>query len=225
MRLKARIRALARKAWIDPANARYHFIHIPKNAGESVRHALYFRRDVSLSNPFHYRYLDIADVVGRHLKFFAVVRNPWSRTASRYAFGRQNAKLWPESDPRRQYLEHASFADFVRDRMQFPIPRHPRQPWMGPLSSWFNQLEWLRDGSGAVACDCLRMEFLEEDLRQYFGRPIKLPRKNATRSTYDYRSMYTSELAAIVADEFQEDIDYFGFSFDGAATRNTIAAR
>lgn len=224
MRLKARLRALARDAWIDHADARYHFIHIPKNAGESVRDALFFRKDVSLSKPFHHRYVDIADAVGRHLKFFAVVRNPWSRTASRYTFGRQNASRWPVDDPRRRYLERASFADFVRDRPVFPIPRHPDQPWMGPLSSWFNQLDWLRDASGRVACDCLRMEFLEDDLRRYFGKPIQLPRRNITRTKYDYRSMYTSELAAVVADVFRDDIDHFGFNFDGSATRNTIAS-
>jgi hypothetical protein len=96
---------------------------------------------------------------------------------------------------------------------------------MGPLNSWFNQLEWLRDRDGRVMCDCLRLEFLEEDLRAYLDRPIALTHRNATRQQYDYRAMYTPELAAIVATIFKEDIDYFGFRFEGAATRNTIACR
>lgn len=58
MRLKARLRALARNAWIDHADARFHFIHIPKNAGESVRDALFFRKDVSLSKPVHHHCVD-----------------------------------------------------------------------------------------------------------------------------------------------------------------------
>ncbi len=44
-----------------------------------------------------------------------------------------------------------------------------------------------------------------------------------TQSRYDYRSMYTDELAEIVARLFRDDIDYFGFTFDGPATRNTFA--
>jgi hypothetical protein len=223
MRLKAAVRRAARLAWVQRRFAKYHFIHIPKNAGESVRDALYFRRDVSLSSPFHYRYVDIADQVGRHLRFFAIVRNPWARTASRYHFGRQNAKSWPVGDPRRQYIESASFADFVLDRKILPIPEHPDQPWMGPLSSWFNQLEWLRDERGHVACDCLRMEHLEDDLQLYFGRHIRLRRRNVTQTGYDYRRMYDDDLAEVVRSTFREDIEHFGFRFDGSATRNVIA--
>ena len=107
---------------------KYHFIHIPKNGGSSVRTALEKRGDVSLSIPYHYRYVDIADKVSRDLTFFCIVRNPWSRTASRYVFGKQNAKEWPAGDPRKSYIEKATFADFVRDQKIFEIPEHPGQP-------------------------------------------------------------------------------------------------
>ena len=220
MRLKALGRRMLRKFVFDERHARFHFIHIPKNAGQSVRDALYLQPDVSLSEPYHYRYVDIADKVGRNLQFFAIVRNPWSRTASRYQFARQNASRWSSNDPRRQFISQATFADFVKERKILPIPEHPDQPWMGPLNSWFNQLEWLRDESGNVACDCLRMEQLDQDVVAYLQRPITLSRKNATRTKYDYRSMYTDELAEIVARIFREDIEHFGFDFGGPATRN-----
>jgi len=169
--------------------------------------------------------VDIADQAGRHLKFFGVVRNPWSRTASRFKFGKQNAERWPEGDPRRQFISKATFADHVREQRILPIPEHPGKPWMGPLSSWFNQLEWLRDERGAIACDCLRMEHLEEHLAAYLKRRIRLRRKNATRTPYDYRAMYADELAEIVARLFRDDVEYFGFSFDGPATKNIFVAR
>jgi hypothetical protein len=179
---------------------------------------------VSLSNPYHFRYVDIADTVGRHLRFFAVIRNPWSRTASRYQFARQNAAHWPDNDPRKLFIATATFGDFIRQHPILPIPEHPGQPWMGPLNSWFNQLEWIRDETGQVACDCLRMEQLEQDLPAYLAQPVGLRRRNVTKSRYDYRAMYTDELVEIVATLFREDIDHFGFSFDGPATRNIFAA-
>ncbi len=225
MRFRSLARRAFRKAWFDPARARYHFIHIPKNAGEAVRDALFFQRDVSLSSPFHYRYVDIAGKVGRQLRYFAVVRNPWSRTASRYKFAVQNAPRWPADDPRRQYVEKATFTDFVMDRKVFPIPEHPGQPWMGPLNSWFNQLEWVRDESGNVACDCLRMETLDRDLPAYLARPLRLRKRNVTRKRSDYRDMYTDEIAEVVADVFREDIAHFGFTFDGPAVRNVFEAQ
>jgi len=224
MHLRSLIRRPLRRYWYDPKFARFHFIHIPKNAGQTVRDALCLQRDVSLSEPFHYRYVDIADKVGRHLKFFAVVRNPWSRTASRYHFARQNAAQWPTTDPRRQFIANASFEDFVRQQRILPIPEHPGQPWMGPLSSWFNQLEWIRNERGAIVCDCLRMETLDDDLRAYLGRPIDLHRRNVTQARYDYRSMYTDELIEIVGKLFHEDIDYFGFGFESPAIRNVFSA-
>lgn len=222
MSLRSLARRAFRKVWYDPRRARFHFIHIPKNAGESVRDALYLQRDVSLSSPYHYRYIDIADRIGRELRYFAVVRNPWSRTDSRYRFAKKNASRWAPNDPRAVFMTKATFADFVRERRIFPIPEHPNQPWMGPMNSWFNQLEWIRNELGDVACDCLRMEQLDQDLPAYLGRSIKMRRRNVTSSDYDYRASYTDELAEIVASTFREDIEYFGFDFDGPATRNTV---
>lgn len=210
------------RLWPGRKDYKYHFIHIPKNAGTSIREVLRWRGDVSLSDPKHYRYRDIADAVGRDLKFFAVVRNPWSRTASRYHYGIQNSRRWKPDDPRREYIQNVSFDQFVREQKVIGIPAFPGKPWMGPLNSWFNQLEWLSDENGGVACSCLRFENLNGDLNEYFQSMLVLPKKNVTGKSSDYRSMYTDELAEIVADCFREDIEYFGFSFDGPATRNVV---
>ncbi len=225
MRIGTVVRGNIRKYLFSARSFQHHFIHIPKNGGVSIRRTLELERSVSLSNPYHYRYIDIADRVGRHLNFFSVVRNPWSRTASRYVFAQQSARNWPDTDTRRQYILRASFADYVRDRTILPIPEHPGQPWMGPLSSWFNQLEWIRDERGIIACTCLRLENLEQDLSVYMGKSVRLVKSNVTEKQYDYRAMYTDQLAEIVAGTFKDDIDYFGFRFEGPATRNTVGTR
>jgi len=220
-----RVRKLLRTVWIDRQDYTYHFIHIPKNGGQSVRSALQLRGDVSLSIPYHYRYVDIVEEVGEDLKFFCIVRNPWSRTASRYMFGTQNASRWEDDDPRKKYILNATFESYVKDQKILPIPKHPNQPWMGPLSSWFDQLEWIRDENGNVSCDCLRLEHLEDDISAYLGKEIRIPRRNVTNNRYDYRTMYNDELIQIVADTFKDDIEYFGFDFSGPATRNVFTLR
>jgi hypothetical protein len=206
------------RSWSE--DYKYHFIHIPKNGGNSVRAALRKRGDVSMSRPYHYRHKDIADEVGRNLQFFCIIRNPWSRTASRYVFARQNAREWATDDPRKQYIEKAGFENFVRDQEVFDIPEHPGQPWMGPMNSWFNQLEWIRNEDNEVVCDCLRLENLQEDISTYFGNFIALPRANVTKERYDYRQMYTDELIDLVARTFEEDVSHFGFTFESGATKN-----
>jgi hypothetical protein len=92
------------------------------------------------------------------------------------------------------------------------------------MNSWFNQLEWITDENQIVRCDCLRLENLANDLETYFGERIELPRKNTTKQRYDYRQMYTEHLINVVADTFQRDIDYFGFTFQGSATRHIVGA-
>jgi hypothetical protein len=120
-------------------------------------------------------------------------------------------------------MSNATFESFVKDQKIFPIPEHPGMPWMGPLNSWFNQLEWIRDEHNKVVCDCLRLEHIEEDIGNYFGRRIKIAPKNITETRYDYRSMYNSELTRIIGETFSDDIDYFGFEFESAATKNISA--
>ncbi|HNP35111.1 MAG TPA: sulfotransferase family 2 domain-containing protein [Woeseiaceae bacterium] len=203
---------------------KHHFIHIPKNAGSTIREALRWRSDVSLSEPKHHRYIDIADVVGRDLSYFAVIRNPWSRTASRYRYGIQNSRRWPEDDARRLYIQNVSFAQYVKDQKIIDIPAFPGKPWMGPLSSWFNQLDWVRNEDGKVVCNCLRFEHLNSDVNAYFKSMLLLPKENVTATQNDYRELYDDELIQIVAECFREDIEYFGFDFEGTATRNVFVA-
>jgi len=202
------------------SNSRFHFIHFPKNDGNSIRAALLRSGDVSASKPYHYRYVDIADKIGRHLQFFCIIRNPWSRTTSRFKFAKQNAEKWAADDPRRLYIENAAFSDFVKDQKFFPIPEHPGQPKMGPMNSWFNQLEWIKGENGIVVCDCLRLKNLTYDLSKYFSQALPEHRRNTTKDEYDYRRIYTSTLVELVARKFKDDIDYFGFTFESAATIN-----
>jgi hypothetical protein len=94
---------------------------------------------------------------------------------------------------------------------------------MGPLNSWFNQLDWIRNEQGVVVCDCLRFEFLSADINKYFAQSMEMPHRNPTRQKYDYRHMYTDDLAEIVSDVFREDIEYFAFDFESPATRGIAA--
>ncbi|WP_200387674.1 hypothetical protein [Thiocapsa imhoffii] len=167
-----------------PGSFRHHFIHIPKNGGTSVRRALSGRGDVSLGDPYHSRYIDVVEDIGQGLSYFSVVRNPWSRTASRYYFARQTAKSWNRHDPRKLYIDRATFSDYIHDQKIFQIPEHPDRPWMGPMNSWFNQLDWVTDADGVVQCSCLRLEHLSEDLETYFGEPVTLLRENETKTRY-----------------------------------------
>ena len=152
------------------------------------------------------------------------MRNPWSGTASRYLYTKVNARVWPDNDPRKQYILRVSFEDYVREQKVFPIPHQPDRPW--PLSLWINQIEWITDEAGNVAGDCLRLETLDDDISAYLEREIKIPHTPAMRTgTYDYRALYTPQLIRIVADTFAKDIEHFRFDLEGPAVRNTYTLK
>lgn len=205
---------------LDPRPKTRHFIHIPKNCGRAVRLALTLKR-VALERPLHSRYVELQPRPER--RYFCIVRNPWSRTASRYLHVRRNAEEWPDTDPRKQYILATTFPDYIADHRPLADPARPGKDW--PLGLWIDQLEWIVDRDGRVSGDCLRFEALEQDLSAYFGRHIRIPNAPSLRSkSYDYRSMYAAQTIQMVADLFARDIEHFGFDFDGTAVRNTYAA-
>ena len=155
---------------VEPSRFKFHFIHIPKNGGSALRHVLQSYDDISLSSPYHYRYLDIVDHAGRDLQYFCVIRNPWSRTASRYMFARQSAKKWPNGDPRREYILSASFEEYVKDQKILPIPKHPDKPWMGPMNSCssgfkMRMAKWPLTVCGWSACHAISRAILTGNWR------------------------------------------------------------
>jgi hypothetical protein len=215
--MRSRVRVAHTLNALDPRPKTRHFIHIPKNGGTAVRLALPLK-GIAFERPIHARYVDLPAMTGR--RYFCVVRNPWSRTASRYLYTRRSAVNWPDTDERKRYIERVSFEEYVADRRIFASPKRPGEAW--PLSLWIDQLDWITNGDGELAGDCLRLESLDEDLSAYLGRQISVPRAGLLKpDSYDYRSMYGHRTRRMVAEAYARDIAHFGFDFHGAATRNT----
>lgn len=195
-----------------------YFIHIPKNGGVAIRLALKDNPNIVLSNPYHLRVVDYDSPESK--SFFAVIRNPWSRVASRFYYAKQKCAEWPISDPRRMYVEKASFENFVLEAPSFEIPEHPGKPWLGPFANWYNQLSWVSDHQHVLAASIMRFEYLELDLSRYLGKRTTVKKRNVTKIQNDYRRLFNSRTVDAVAMIHKEDIATFGFSFDGSATRN-----
>jgi len=133
----------------------------------------------------------------------AVVRNPWSRVVSAWAYEKRNPlKRFLH---RREPLETPSFDDFVRNLNKYSLVQHTWFTWATP------QKEWIPNGVTYL----LRFETLEDDFKKIqslFGCSAPLKHTNETKHE-DYRTYYTPETQAIVAELFKEDIDLFGYEF------------
>lgn len=195
------------------------FIHIPKNAGQSIER--YFGRKwvpkekkpsanwpetFSRHTPIK-AYAQEAD----YKKFysFAIVRNPWDRLVSCYTYELKMAQLGKGLHcPNRQLLASGTpFEDYVKKARFTTV--FLRQ-----------QVSWISDAQGGLAIDeILRFESLDTDFARLAanrGLPSStLPHSNRSAHQH-YSRYYNKEMIDYVAEIYADDIRQFGYSFHQA---------
>lgn len=215
------------------------FIHIPKNGGMSLRHGLKGKIKTTSKNDVppdyakeflatmkkhnehagfeHARWRDLNDKAKRD-RCFAIVRNPWARVVSRYTFmmtAFENGTI--QKRGQKQYKKW-SFEEFLEQRHQdAEIPYF----WHRAIRGWYTQKSYVVDDKQVLQCDILRLD--SDEVQRYFQLKEPLRKRNVSKTrTKDYKEYYTDKTIQIVADWYQEDIEFFGFDFDSVATKNTI---
>lgn len=212
------------------------FIHIPKNGGMSIRHhckdktklttwkdvdenyANNFRKTMEMYNEHpgigHARWRDLLPHAQSE-KCFAVVRNPWSRVVSRYTFLMHSLEHNKSNIHERTQYTKVTFEEFLDQRHEdFKLPFF----WHKAIRGWHLQKDYVTDENNELKCDILRLG--EGDVEQYLNLKTPLSRRNISNSTADYRTFYTNHTKQIVAEWYGDDIEFFGFTFDGSATKN-----
>jgi len=177
------------------------FIHINKTGGTSIEKALKLGFE-------HRTALEKIEELGREewdRRFsFAVVRNPWDKVVSHYSYRIKTNQTDLGRNPIpfrewviRAYGEHESFY-YDQPRMFMP------------------QLRWIADEernilvSFVASLENLQMDW--EVICRRIGVKATLPhvKKSVHRP---YHELYDDETKAIVAREFAEDLDAFGYDF------------
>jgi hypothetical protein len=166
----------------------------------------------------HARLRDVDLSVRKATRAFAIVRNPWSRTVSRFKFALQT-RAYAGAKPDFSVSE---FEAFLEERHQWA---HEPYFWHRAVAGWYPQQDYVLDEQGNIAADILRQEHLSAEMQTYLGFESELKRRNiSTTSRANYRDLYTDRTIGIVADWYAADIDRFGFDFDTPATRNVYYA-
>lgn len=134
---------------------------------------------------------------------FASVRNPWARTVSIWA---RREGIQPKNT--------VSFPDFARaHRFASDTCVHPTRHR--------TQADWLKDESGALAMDYIfKLEEIAsalDTIRAMTDGRLDLAAKHGNRNVASpaarYRELYDDETRKIIAKQFEEDIDLFGYTF------------
>lgn len=218
------------------------FIHIPKNAGMTIRRSPMLADKIIPAGPevhkspaYSKAVLNHMNKIGDHHGFeharwrdcnqsivdgygsFAVVRNPWDRVVSRYFFAKKVIEVEKKEPVGKHKID--SFEHFLEERFEWGDMEYM---WHRAIRGWYNQKDYVTDKNGNLQCDMIRFEKLNQDLCKYFNIPTMSRARNVTAlNPGTYKDIYTPETIQIVADWYKDDIDFFGFDFDSGATKNT----
>lgn len=190
------------------------FIHIPKTAGSSITNALQKidphcqRKLPHTIKSKHVTAQEIRMSLGvecyDRLLSFAVVRNPFERMCSLYAYLRQSEKFATE-------MQSLQFEDFLRlyDR---------RDTWIERLHSSRPQIEFFTDSQGNnIVRRAVRFERLQEGLAEIskdVSATLQLIRKKSGYwDASTYRELYSARGRATVANRFGADLERFEYEF------------
>ena len=221
------------------------FIHIPKNAGMTIRRSPMLNNRIILAGEQnhkspeytkavlnkmnslgdhhgfeHARWRDVNPSVCNRYQPFAVIRNPWDRVVSRYFFAKKVIEVQKKVDP--SYADVSSFEAFLEERHKWGSEEYM---WHRAVRGWYNAHDHVSDDTGRVRCDILRFENLNDDLCKHFNLEQMSKARNVTAlNTGTYRDVYTPETIQTVADWYKKDIDHWGYDFDSGPTRNTLYA-
>ena len=221
------------------------FIHIPKNAGMTIRRSPMLNNRIMLagsnihkSPEYSQAVLDKMNLLGDHHGFeharwrdvhpsirdrnsaFAVVRNPWDRVVSRYFFAKKVIEVEKKVSP--EYADVSSFEAFLKERHKWGGEEYM---WHRAVRGWFPAFDHVSDDSGIVRCDIIRFENLNADLCRYFNLTEMSKARNVTAvNEGTYRDVYNDKTIQIVADWYKKDIEHWGYDFDSGPTRNTMYA-
>lgn len=153
---------------------------------------------------------------------FTIVRNPWSWMVSQFRFGK---KLLTQSNKEvgsDGYYVHWDFTRYIewldeqKDKESFLHLNSHRT-----TCNIQSQKSFIVNEIGQPVVDVLRFEHFDEDTMRYLKLKESLNPRNVTeRVHHDYKSYYNVETKAWVQEQFKEDVDHFGFSFDSGATKN-----
>jgi len=216
------------------------FIHIPKNAGMTIRRSPQLADKIIPASPNihkseqytkavlehmnsigdhhgfeHARWRDLNPGVRMGYDAFAVIRNPWDRVVSRYFFAKKVIEVEKKEPVGKHKID--SFEHFLEERFEWGEMKYM---WHRAIRGWFNAYDYVTDKEGNLKCDMMRFENLNDDLCAYFKIPEMSRARNVTGLNEDYKAIYTPETIQIVADWYQKDIETWGFDFDTGAQKN-----
>lgn len=194
------------------------FVHIPKAAGTSVRkwYGKQYKKyhkcmHGSMSHPIIYN-------TSRTMPSFTIVRNPYDLVYSWYRYKRQMLDETRHKDPKELAAWEKGFEYWLeryKDKINFTKDNLTGD--FNKISPMYSQLSYCRSTKGKISVDyILQLENLKKDwniIKELTNSTIDLEIHNKSDLQKNYREAYTPATKKIVEQYYQEDLDFFNYSF------------
>lgn len=190
------------------------FVHITKTAGTAVAKSLLGYL------PYHYTAIEYRVIYGKdtfnsYFKF-AFVRNPWDRLYSAYRY--LKAGGWNAEDREWANANLSSYNDFNEFVIDWLSAENIRKH-----IHFKPQYEFIYDDKGNLLIDYIGyFETINEDFNA-IGHKLGINTKLATHNANPgqcYTEIYNEQSKQRVAEIYCNDIERFGYRFDGIEKRN-----
>lgn len=183
---------------LNRGHSEWLFIHINKNGGRSIEHALQITKFHSTALEFK---KEILPNVWDNMYKFSFVRNPWDRAVSLYKYRMLRGKIDQKTSFKQWAEEMFSDPSLISKRKRVNVP----------------QTHWLVDEEGEIIVDFIgRFENFDADfnrLCKIINVKATLPHLNKTQHKH-YSYYYDDKTRNIIENYFKEDIDTFNYKFE-----------
>ena len=186
-----------------------YFVHIPKNAGNSIRPIC--RKEnikVITHNIRRQNKRLLANYRGKKsIHAFCVSRNPYDRVVSAYHYLLKNEKHKHDIADRNKFIDrYSDFNDFVKNGLQEASEKQLH---------FLPQVFWIKNHEGIPEIETiLKMENLQNDFDDFCRnmnlKPRRLEFTNASRRK-SWEDYYSDETKKIVSEIYKEDFDFFEY--------------
>ena len=184
------------------------FIHIPKNAGTAITNALEMN-DIGHHSWKYYKN-KYPEKWNTYTKI-AVIRNPWDRVVSNYAYARMEESHWHSVSGKTRYSKHPDL-ELLKDKsFEECISILKNNPSSLKHRGWSLQKDYITDDNHIV----IDIVILQEDINTVINRltNVNVSKINTSKRD-DYKTYYNQDLIETVGEIYKEDIKLFNFKYE-----------
>lgn len=179
------------------------FIHIPKNAGNSIRQSIETYNEC-MQLTAHARITKLKQEINSNAMTFAVIRNPWDRLVSSFHYIKKggSGNVW-DLKCQEKIKEYLTFKSFIKGRGILKVKN----------DTHFVSQSWFID----EPLDCtISYENLSVSYGQFVSEnnlKVKPLCKINQSNHKHYKQYYDQEMIQIVRDIYKEDVEKFKYEY------------